>query len=218
MEQHTLLLRKFKTMKNPICEETLPLMYPTDIETKNLYSWYVGNCVVNTFLTITAIILNSVTIHAVRKTSSLSKPLKTLLLSLAVSDLGVGLVMEPLYIALLVNWVQGNNSTGATCTAFLLISYLFSVSSFLGVMALSVDRFLAIYLHLRYQELVTHKCVLAVVMWQYGYSVHRFRYLGIYYGILYLSLSGALLQDLLSHTTSQESSASLASTASSTKR
>ena len=180
MEQYTLLLRKFKTMKNPICEETLPLMYPTDIETKNLYSWYVGNCVVNTFLTITAIILNSVTIHAVRKTSSLSKPLKTLLLSLAVSDLGVGLVMEPLYIALLVNWVQGNNSTGATCTAFLLISYLFSVASFLGVMALSVDRFLAIYLHLRYQELVTHKRVLAVVMaiWVFSSSLSLFGWRG----------------------------------------
>ena len=29
---------------------------------------------------------------------------------------------------------------------------------------MSVDRFLAIHLHLRYQELVTHKCVVAVVI------------------------------------------------------
>ena len=46
--------------------------------------------------------LNSVTIYAIRKSSSLPKPLKTLLLSLAVSDLGVGLIVQPLYIALLV--------------------------------------------------------------------------------------------------------------------
>ena len=33
-----------------------------------------------------------------------------------------------------------------------------------GVVAVSVDRFLAIHLHLRYQELVTHKRVVAVVI------------------------------------------------------
>ena len=41
---------------------------------------------------------------------------------------------------------------------------LFSIASFLGVVAISVDRFLAIHLHLRYQELVTHKRVVAVVI------------------------------------------------------
>ena len=42
--------------------------------------------------------LNIVTIHAIRKTLSLSKPLKLLLLSLAVSDLGVGLTTQPLFV------------------------------------------------------------------------------------------------------------------------
>ena len=36
--------------------------------------------------------------------------------------------------------------------------------SFFGVVAVTVDRFLAIHLHLRYQELVTHKRVLAVTI------------------------------------------------------
>ena len=44
--------------------------------------------------------LNSVTIHVIRKTSSLLKP--SLLLSLAVYDLGVGLLVLPLHIALLI--------------------------------------------------------------------------------------------------------------------
>ena len=38
--------------------------------------------------------LNIVSIHAIRKTSSLPKTLKTLLLSLAVSDVGVGFSIE----------------------------------------------------------------------------------------------------------------------------
>ena len=38
-----------------------------------------------------------------------------------------------------------------------------TVSLFFGVTALAADRFLAIHLHLRYQELVTHRRVVAVV-------------------------------------------------------
>ena len=41
---------------------------------------------------------------------------------------------------------------------------VFSLASFLGAVAVSVDRFLAIHLHLRYQELVTHKRVITVVI------------------------------------------------------
>ena len=45
-----------------------------------------------------------------------------------------------------------------------MVSGLFCLASFLGVVALIVDRFLAIHLHLRYQELVTHKRVVSVVI------------------------------------------------------
>ena len=38
---------------------------------------------------------------------------------------------------------------------------LFYYTTFFGVAALTVDRFLAIHLHLIYQELVTHKRVVA---------------------------------------------------------
>ena len=38
------------------------------------------------------------------------------------------------------------------------------MASHFGVFALTVDRFLSIHLHLRYQELVTHKRVVAVVI------------------------------------------------------
>ena len=102
--------------------------------------------------------LNILTIHAIRKTSSLPKPLKTLLLSLAVSDLGVGLLVQPLYIARMVN------PTYSTTTALTIIALLFVNASFFTVVGISVDSFLAIHLHLRYQELVIHKRVVAVVI------------------------------------------------------
>ena len=164
----------FKLMENPICKEFF-LYQPTRTVDENLYSWSIVNCVFNAFLTISAIIFNSVTIQALRKTSSLPVPLKTLLLSLAVSDLGVGLIVEPFYFGLLVKWLQRDNSTEATCTTFLVISCIFSSASFLGVMALSTDRFLALHLHLRYQELVTHKRAVSVVIsiWVFSAFVSR---------------------------------------------
>ena len=56
----------------------------------------VANCVFNTFLPFTAITLNIVTILALRKPLTIPGALKVLLLSLAVSDLGVGLPVQPL--------------------------------------------------------------------------------------------------------------------------
>ena len=131
-------------------------------EAKGLHSTLVVNCVLNSFLSSTAILLNIITIQALRKTPSLSKPLKTLLLSLAVSDLGVGFLVQPTYVAVLVMKIK-QNAENTIFNAFSIQNFLFVFASFSGVFALTADRFLAIHLHLRYQELVTHKRVVAVV-------------------------------------------------------
>ena len=138
--------------------------YQTESEAEVLYSTNIANCVFNSFLSYTAILLNIATIHAIRKTPSLPKTLKTLLLSLAVSDVGVGLLVQPFYVSLMVEWLQQNNTGCITNLVFIFIVNVFSLVSLLGVVAVSVDRFLAIHLHLRYQELVTHKRVVVVVI------------------------------------------------------
>ena len=97
---------------------------------QEFYSWYVVNCVFNVFLSYTAIMLNIVTIHAIRKTPSLSKPLKTLLLSLAVSDLGVGLTAQPLYVIVRVMQLKQTDHSPtyyATYIAFLVSGNLFNI-------------------------------------------------------------------------------------------
>ena len=137
---------------------------------ERLYSPYVVACVLNALLSYTTVVLNAITIQAVRKTTSLQKPLKTLLLSLAVSDLGVGLLCQPFAVALCAKWLQQNSPNCTVYTVFAIILTLFSLMSFFGVMLISVDRFMAIYLHLRYQELVTYNRVVAVVI-----SVWMFR-------------------------------------------
>ena len=136
-------------------------------ETQEFSSTYMVNIIFNAFLCYTAIMLNSITIYAIRKTSSLPKPLKTLLMSLALSDFSVGLLVHPLYITLLamnLEYPENNTTLSNTYIAFINISNFLSWASFFGVLALTVDRFLAIHLHLRYQEFVTHKRVVAVVI------------------------------------------------------
>ena len=128
---------------------------------------YLTLCVFNAYLSYTATMLNIVAIYAIRKTLSLPKNLKTLLLSLAVSDLGVGLLAQPMHVVYIMDSKQ-NNATNDTNNVIYLplhipLTLFISASSF-SVTALSVDRFLAIYLHLRYQELVTYKRVAAVVV------------------------------------------------------
>ena len=140
-------------------------------------SFYIANCILNALLCFTVTALNSVSILAIRKTSSLSKTLKTLLLSLAVSDLGVGLLVQPLYIAHLAMELEQNVENNPALNhnvvykTFLILANLFANASYLGVTTLSADRFLAIHLHLRYQELVTHKRVVALVTATWLFSV-----------------------------------------------
>ena len=145
-----------------LCKDSLQY-FPSNGDIEDLHSTYIANCVFNNLLCFPVIVLNIATIHAIRKTSLLPATLKTLLLSLAVSDVGVGLLVQPFYTFLLVNWLQLNSRCSYNVT-FHNILCLFSVASFTGVVAVSVDRFLAIHLHLRYQEHVTHKRVVALVI------------------------------------------------------
>ena len=135
--------------------------------TGDFYSTLVANCFFNAFLLFTALVLNIITIQALRKISSFPKPFKTLLLSLAVSDLGFGLLVHPLNIVHLVMNIEQNTNHRLyimVYKAYLISSQLLCAASFLGIIAITVDRFLAIHLHLRYQELVTHRRVVTVVI------------------------------------------------------
>ena len=137
--------------------------------TRNGSSSYLVVCLLSAFLSYTTTMLNIVTIHAIRKTSSLSQNFKTLLLSLAVSDLGVGLLAQPMRVIHLIStdWNE-NNETSATYNAIyialLLLANLFIFATLFLVTVLCAERLMAIHFYLRYQELVTHKRVVAVVV------------------------------------------------------
>ena len=109
--------------------------------------------------------LNIVTLYAVRKSSSVPKTLRTLMLNLAVSDIVVGVFVQPLFTSFLVTWLQMNNPS---CSIYYLMAGVIRMLvnvSLLGVVAISVDRFLAIHLHLRYKELVPRVVAVVISIW-----------------------------------------------------
>ena len=128
---------------------------------------YLTLCILNANFSYTATILNIVTIYAIMKTPSLSKNFKTLLLSLAVSDLGVGLLAQPMFAVYIMDSKQNNETMNKTYNAlyiaFRTSTDIFIAASLFSVTALCADRYLAIYLHLRYKELVTYKRVTIAV-------------------------------------------------------
>ena len=146
------------------CDTLYELLFGTSPAVEDFRPSLVANCVFNSFLSCTTVILNIVTIHAIRKTALLPKPLRTLLLSLAASDVGVGLLVQPLYISAVVSGLKRKRIDCISYKGLYVVINLFCVSSLLNIVTISVDRFLAVRLHLRYQELVTHKRVITAVI------------------------------------------------------
>jgi len=128
---------------------------------KALYSSYMANCVFNAFLSYTAI-MPVEQCHEPRdkKNFIVAKPFKNI-----APESGCFwwfTLVQPLHIASFFMEVEPNAATNTTykktLSAYLTLVNLFYYAIFFGVTALCVDRFLAIHLHLRYQEFVSHTC------------------------------------------------------------
>ena len=109
----------------------------------------VVNCVLNAPLMLISIIGNSLVLAAILTTPSLRSPSIILLGSLAVSDVLVGLVVQPHHIAA---YLLKNISLHK---AMAIMAYVACGVSLLTMTAIAVDRFLALHYHMRYPNLIT---------------------------------------------------------------
>ena len=159
------VLREHANMSEESICDVFQTFMPSISEGEDLHSVYVLNFLVNTFCSYTAVVLNIITIYAVKEAAAdFPKQLKILLLSLALSDLGVGLIVQPFYSTLLVMWLRQKNPNCLSNKAFFVAMSVFAISSFFGVFAISLDRFLAIHLHLRYKQVAIPKRVASLVV------------------------------------------------------
>ena len=109
------------------------------------------NCVLNAPLMLTAIIGNSLVLVAILRTALLRSPSTVFLFSLAVSDLLVGIVVQPLAIMFRLKYSH------SLSYAYKVLSGLVCAVSLCTMATISVDRFLALHCHMRYPDLITTK-------------------------------------------------------------
>ena len=122
----------------------------------------------NIFLSVTAFLGNTLILAALHKETSLHPPSKLLYRNLAITDLCVGIIAEPLavtYLTSVVNerWDICYHANWATAFS----SYTLCSVSLLTLTAISVDRLLALLLGLRYRQVVTYRrtCITVTGFW-----------------------------------------------------
>ena len=122
----------------------------------------------NIFFLVTAFLGNTLILVALHKETSLHPPSKLLYRNLAITDLCVGIILEPVAVTYLTSVVNERwdicfyADWAARFSGCILIAV-----SLLTVTAISVDRLLALLLGLRYRQVVTYRrtCITAIGFW-----------------------------------------------------
>ena len=119
------------------------------------------NCVLNAPLMLISILGNALVLAAIKKTSSIRSTQMIMLCSLAVSDLLVGLITQPIYIVKELTKDRYLNYVWKIIGPYLCGVSLFTIT------AITVDRFLALHYHMRYATLLTEFRVkyILIIIW-----------------------------------------------------
>ena len=117
-------------------------------------------CTINALFAVSAIFLHCTVIFVIWKTRSLHTPSNIFVVGLAVSDLAVGLIVQPLSVATIMSGFRREFSTYCRLRLTMeTIAFSVSGASFFTLTIISVERLLALCLHLRYQAVMTCKRV-----------------------------------------------------------
>jgi len=126
--------------------------------------FYDAFCVLNAVFSLTAFAGNFLVLGAIWSKPTLHKPTNILLLGLSLSDLAVGLIVQPMFITVLIYEVS-REKYPVFRLIFRSIQAFFVSATILTLTSVSVDRCLALILHLRYVAVVTvKKTILALCL------------------------------------------------------
>ncbi|EDO30956.1 predicted protein, partial [Nematostella vectensis] len=128
----------------------------------------------NSLTLLPTMFLNALILITLWRTPVLHTPQMALLANIALSDLIVSIVAQPITITLLVLDLNPSARPKAYCAismAQLIATTLFGGVSHLGITALTVDRFLALNYHLRYPSIVSMRRVVSVAVIFWGAAV-----------------------------------------------
>ena len=144
------------------------LFYYSEELTRKIFGELIFLSVLNIFLSVTTFLGNTLILAALPKETSLHPPSKLLFRNLAITDLCVGIIAEPLLVAYLMSLVKQRwDICYYLDYAGLAIGAILCSVSLLTLTAISVDRVLALSLGLRYRQVATLKkaCISVITMW-----------------------------------------------------
>ncbi|XP_068732251.1 adenosine receptor A3-like [Montipora capricornis] len=132
--------------------------------TRFLYVTHILTSIINSLLSVTAIAGNAAVIFTVWKNPSLQSPSNVFICCLAGSDLMVGLLAQPCFILHKIGEIF--HRLEMYCVTRMLLEFVAHITtggSVFTMAAAGLDTWLALYLHLRYNEIVTVRRVLFVI-------------------------------------------------------
>ena len=122
-------------------------------------SFVIINCGLNVPLMFTCILGNALVLTAIKRTPSIHSPSMILLCSLALSDLLVGFVAQPLFIA-----DELIKESLVLYRVSAMIGFSVCGVSLATITLISVDRLLAVQYHMRYATLVSQPRVISIIV------------------------------------------------------
>ena len=133
-------------------------------QTKNTFIASILTCILNVVFSLLTVSGNFIILRVIWKTQELHSPSFILLFCLAAADLLVGLVCQPFFVAYQIAELTDNFSAYCILRMIQNISGWITAGVSLGTLSgVSVDRLLALTLHLRYSTMVTVQRILQTV-------------------------------------------------------
>ena len=133
------------------------ITFPGNFPEKNVkMAPTIAVAVLNSISSFIATTANFLVMWAIKGTPSLHTPSAVFLFTLALSDFVVGIYVQPLCAAHLLAALTHNLSLFCTTGAMLYpVGTYLAIYSFMAIAAVTVDRYLALVLHLRYAAIIT---------------------------------------------------------------
>ena len=135
----------------------------------------------NVFLSVIATIGNLLILVALRKVTSINPSTKLLLQCLAASDLCVGLIEQPLFVAVLLKDFGSPTASYYVIKVYVALSFILCGVSIMTAATISVDRLLALILGLSYKLTVTVERVrkVVIIVWLESFLVGLSHWIGL---------------------------------------
>ena len=149
-----------------MAENFTNILQPPYLDPEIPIAFYLASIAINAISSMVTIIGNVLIMVALRKIplTQLHAVFKIFLFNLALADLGVGIIVQPLYISTVLTALSGCVNAARILRAMYYLSnfYLPNMSLVL-LTAIAIDRFLAMHFRTRYRNLVRGKKVTATL-------------------------------------------------------